>query len=35
VLNDRITLNSSFGELNEPELESLANSLIESLSQEG
>ena len=34
ILDDRVTLNSSFSELNEPEMESLANALVESLKAE-
>ena len=34
ILDDRVTLNSSFNELNEPEMESLANALVESLKAE-
>ncbi|MCL1941712.1 MAG: hypothetical protein FWG09_07200 [Synergistaceae bacterium] len=34
ILDDRVTLNSSFSELNEPEMESLANALVESLKEE-
>ena len=34
VLDDRVSLNSSFSELNEPEMESLANALIDSLNAE-
>ena len=34
VLDDRVTLNSAYSELNEPEMESLVNSLVESLRAE-
>ena len=34
ILDDRVTLNSSFSELNEPEMESLADALVESLKAE-
>ena len=34
ILDERVNLNSSYNELNEPEMESLANALIESLKAE-
>jgi len=34
ILDDRVTLNSSYSELNEPEMESLVSALVESLKDE-